>query len=301
MLLQSQTLDLYDQHRILTVNRDLAHGVVEVTTNQGGPFVFRPTELLRWPRRLDGSTRHHPGPVNPEELAIGDTIPIADDPLKGLWTVAGLQPTHPFGSAILVVTHNLFGTRGVKVPFGLPVRPIFMSGEPSEYRLQNDGLPTYRRPPASTPAPDWYQGFGPYLVPGAGENPLYDVELPPGEARDHAELWHLVMMADRDGRGRWPLPFRFPGDEWSTAGLNNDVVYRRPPQKWDFDEPARFVGPQHLRHPRDPREGFGWQMNDQVNGMADRLLEAYNAYTSQVYKWRHRDQAVPVAPPPAVD
>ena len=296
MRIPSQTLDPYEQHRITSVARDLERGTVEVTTNQGGPFVLRPTELLRWPRRLDGSTRHHPGPVTPEQLAIGDTLPLAGefttDP--GLWTVSAIQPSHPLGNAILVVTHQISGTRGISAPLGLPIRPLPACGQTSEYNFDADGEAHPRRIPASrSVSADWYQGFGPYLVPGPGENPRYDVELPPTDTREFAEIHHLVMMADRDGRGRWPLPFKLPGDEWTDAGLDHDLVYRRPPAKWDFDEDLVFVGDSHSRHPRDPRDGFGWKANETVNELADSLVAAYQAYSDQIYQWRRAGVSIP--------
>ena len=217
-----------------------------IWTNQGGPFTFYSLALLEFPRRPDGRLVNWERPPVPEQLAIGDTIPIPDSWIQGLddtsWLIRKIIPSLAPGEILITVYNREYGVKTGKVWLGGPAV------------ISCNAASTAPPRPTSKPTPAWLPGAGPYLVPGPGEFTL-SLALDPDAPRTVTPA-HLVMLASKRGGGRWPAILPAPNSEWSPEP---GIVYRRTPPDWrPVPQPGDpvFVGRSpFLRHPQDPDWG----------------------------------------------
>ena len=226
---------------------DGIHQLIWTTQSiDGQPFVFRNLEPLGFPRRPTGANLDHQLPCPPpEQLALGDTLPITDvNAFAGArWLVRRITPVHlsRSGEVDITVFHQAYGASARRWRIGLPVELPISGGLP----------PAEPRRPSAEPVHLPYSG--PYLAPGPSDPPVPFLDVTPTSPVP-TTLYHLVMMAEKRGPGRWPAVLARYNDEWSPEP---GLVYRRPPQFWTIHSPILFAGEgEYSRHSHDPLWGL---------------------------------------------
>jgi hypothetical protein len=252
--------DLYAPEHIITTIEHTTTGIV-ITTNQG-QWLFRPDELVTFPRRPDNSTADWRGRTPlPTDLAIGDAL----DPADGAAALLTDQDRLDAIQYVTAVTRNparpdniVINTRSA---YSGPAKWNFLLSEPVIFPRVHRERPTGRNP---------YQvqltGYGPYLY------------------LDHTtqDEYLYFLVTHPSGGGTWPRYLQDP------IKIGPGIYLARPPtSKGKHWTAYQFCGERWERHPRDPQ----WGQDPTTAIDPARLQAAYAAYAD------YRQRTAPPAPP----
>ena len=295
MVLDNQTLDPTVQH-LVEWSEPMGDGFhTKVVTSEGSSplrtYVFASLAPLEFPRRPNGQLVNWGEPLPyPEELAIGDTLPVHDSIAGDRWMVRRLIPTPPFGSALLTIWSEPYGTRTMTVQVGARLLPVGETPVPANIRRR-------QAPTARKTIEEMFTAWGPYLV-------TMDPDYIPPELRLDIDQWTpgcLVMQVQKITGGRWPAPFDVDG---GTRLMTPGLIYRRPTawghNRFDHGRAQIFLGANpYLRHPHDPDWG---KASLPFRQLLQEEREKVIAVTDRYQAFREKfANPVPASPPPVVE